>query len=127
MDATRLRGLIDDAIGAQTAYDSAEDNLKAATELRDKMREKHRVQLGNLKSAVAEGTVVIYGDKVIRVGNDGNGIRLFILPVVSVPVLAPPPAPLPEAKTEPPPKAAPPKAAPPLAGGKVPTLGDKKS
>lgn len=127
MDATRIRVLIEAAASAQTAFDNAEDNLRAAKELRDKLREKQVKEVGNLKAAL-DTTFVMYGDKIVRVGNDEHGIRLFFYPLVTVPVLAPPPAPLPEAEPPPVPVPAPAKAkaAPPLAAGTVPTLGNKK-
>lgn len=116
MDATRLRALIDGALAAQAAFVACKAASEEMRKEYERVTERHRAEVGNLRAALADGAAV-YGDKLVRVGpGTETGQWVHVTPVVTVPVVAPPPAPLPEAK---PPA---PKAANPLSGGSVPDI-----
>lgn len=129
MDATRLRELINAALEAQRVFDAAVENCKAAEKSRLTARDRCLAECGSLKSALSD-SFALFGENVIRVGNDETGLRVFSLQIVNVPVLAPPPPPLPEASAPPKSERAntiPPNTVPaaPLAGGKIPDAAKK--
>ncbi len=123
MDATRVRALVEAALDAQRQFDVALAADEAARKAVEVARETRRREVGNLK-AIINDTFVIYGDKIVRVGNNSDGIAVFAYPLVSCPVIVPPPEPLPEAPAAPPVAK---KAVVPTSGGVVPPLGKKIS
>jgi predicted component of type VI protein secretion system len=153
MDATRLRALIEGALAAQSEFDAASRREEAARDATQRAAERCRNEVNALE-AVLNGAVVVFGDKLVRVGSGSGGFpvrTLIATPLVSVPVAAPPPAPLPEADPPVERKAitsddiaatalnkdskahwpipvppAPPKTPVPTSGGTIPTLGKKK-
>lgn len=124
MDATRLRALIDGALDAQTALETAEAAVDAARKTFDEAVERHRKEVGNLQAALNSVGAVAYGDRLIRVGPSGGNRPtaqwVHVVPLVSVPVVAPLPPPMPEAESPKAPEAKPTVATPPLSAGKVP-------
>lgn len=131
MDATRLRSLIEGALSAQSELEASERARREAETAVDRARERHRIEVGNLRAAIGAGCV-IFGENLVRVGHiQERGEGVILISLATVPVVAPPPAPLPEADPPVPRRAItaqdmadtakPKSAAPPLAAGKAPT------